>query len=550
MAEENKHMDDAFKRMGEEFKVKYNPEFWEDAKSKLDDASLDDAFKAAALNAAEVPALDPTSVSESVDDMFMDSAFVEASSEQSANYDSKFFQEFLEKEGDIAMDEAFVEASGATVVDYLPEYWEDADKALKNEGLHYEYSTEYWKEARRLLDREDRKVFFTRWSAAAAILMLISFSGQFLNPVSDFEVEAMQANVQGTTEYENIYLSNSDVESAKNALLADKEFADYTNLADAFGATNNAHNDAHTNDVATNENNENISVDHLTNSVDNETTIVTSTGSENVKTDESTFNSKKLEGDLAINNKLEDELTLMDIDKRYKPEIHQIGYSKFAPQIKIEKTPPMTMHSVGVLAQSGIGNKWGNFSFMPTLRNSVGIEYIVSSGKRFQNFEFGGSFMINHIRQSRLNTEDRSTVYDVNGNVTKYWRKVQLKDMVFANLNGLVNYRVAPDHKVKFGLGMEYLVGVRSNMSYVDDFTNEIKTVNNNWGVKEGLKKFDIRLTVGYEYEISNRFTLQVNSNLGLFDRTDNTFLKDEQTDREINVMLGLKYNFIKMKKK
>src|SRR5690606_36229754 len=107
-------------------KVTYNKAFWNEAKVKLDDTLLDDAFKAAAAGMVTSPSFEPT---ESIDDMFMDSAFVDAAVEQSAVYDPVFFEQFKASESDIAMDEAFVEAAGAMVVDYLPEYWDDADEA-------------------------------------------------------------------------------------------------------------------------------------------------------------------------------------------------------------------------------------------------------------------------------------------------------------------------------------------------------------------------------------------------------------------------------------
>jgi len=59
MSEENKHMDDSFKRMSEEMKVSYNQEFWKEAEAKLADAKLDDAFRSAAMNTvASSPSFD------------------------------------------------------------------------------------------------------------------------------------------------------------------------------------------------------------------------------------------------------------------------------------------------------------------------------------------------------------------------------------------------------------------------------------------------------------------------------------------------------------
>lgn len=549
MAEENKHMDDAFQRLGEDFKVKYNPEFWEEAKSKLDDTMLDDAFKSAAAAAVVSPSFEPT---EGVDDMFMDSAFVDAASEQSANYSSEYFDQFLENEGELAMDEAFVEAAGAQVADYLPEYWGDADKALKNEGLHYEYHSEYWTEAKRLLDKQDRRIFFFKWSTAATILMLIAFAGNFMSP-TPIEVDGMAANKANfeAVDYQSNHIPNINIEPIRESLMADKDFAGTTNQHEnTIHGVNSNDNLADLNNPIdegmsdyVNEN------DHLINVISNNST---ENNEINVNTDVNTFNSLNINSGIAEKNRSNDELTLMNIGLHSKTPINQLGYARPFPEplIEINKPEPMITHHLGVLAEGGAGNRWGNFSYMPTMRTGIGIEYLVSFGKPgIQNFEFGGNIKVNHIRQSQLNAEERSDVYDIHGNVTKYWRKLQLKDMVFTNLNGLVNYRVAPDHKLKFGVGVEFLTALRSNMSYVDDFTSEITTVNNNWGVKEGIKKFDVRFSIGYEYEISSHFALQINSNFGIFDRTDDVFLREKNKDSEMNIMLGLKYNFMKLKR-
>ena len=550
MAEENKHMDDAFKRLGEEFKVNYNPEFWNEAKSKLDDAMLDDAFKAAAANAVTTPSFEPT---EGVDDMFMDSAFVDAASEQSAAYNPAFFEQFLENEGEIAMDEAFVEAAGAQVADYLPEYWDGADKALQDEGLHYEYQTEYWKEAKKLLDKQDRRVFFFRWSTAAAILMLISFTGMKLTP-EQIEIDNMHANEAdyNAADFENNHLANVNVDAAKEALEADKSFGNYTDLRDIIADKANG-NDNQLTDINHDGNNHdgnNGMQDHLANNNPDNNSLLNG-NVDLVNTDKETFKSLGINGGLAERNKNADELTFNKIGTLDKTPMNRLGVSIFAPEIKIEKgKDPFTMHYIGLVAESGVGNKWGEFSFLPTMRNSFGVEYMIAPGNvNLQNYEFGASFKINHIRQSQLNAEERSDVYDVHGDVTKYWRKLQLKDMVYANLNGLINYRIAGRHKLKFGIGFEYLAAVRSNMSYVDDFTADITTVNNNWGVKEGLHRFDMRFSVGYEFEISNRWSLQATSNFGAFDRTDDDFIGDINRDVELNLMLGLKYNIFGIKK-
>ncbi|UKN03559.1 hypothetical protein K6119_08535 [Paracrocinitomix mangrovi] len=523
MAEENKHMDDAFKRMSEEFEVSYNPSFWDEAKAKLDDANLDDAFRAAANNAVAIPDFSQT---EGIDDMFMDSAFVDASANQTADYNASFFEDFMKKEGDLLMDDAFNEAAAATVVDYLPEYWSDADVALQDEGLHYEYDSAYWQEAKKLLDKSDRKIFFTRWSAVAAILLLLSFGGQFTTtPLS--EVNAMHAS--------------NKVDSPQKLGQITLESKDMVNLGDL-----------NANDMANQLNNSTLSNEDYAHQtvIDNSTVVdVSATGAV-----EGSVNPSEVNFALGIENRAEDlsknesQNTTIHAVPGAKTQILQLGYARPIPEIELVPKKPMWRHSVSAFARSGIGNKWGDFSYMPTMRNGAGIEYTVSHSKVLPDVDFGGNLMVYHVRQNALGTVQRQTVSDAYG-THKYWRQWQLKDMVFTNLNLTVGVRIAPYHKLSFGAGVEYLTAVKSNMSYVNEPTGKINTINNNWGVRDGLNNWDMKLGVGYEYEISNRFTLQANTSIGVFDKTVNSIMLNKLADRDISLMMGVKYNLFTVKK-
>lgn len=577
MSELNKHMDDAFKKMSEDLKVTYDKSFWESAKAKLDDANLDDAFKAAASAMEVSPALDAT---EGIDDMFMDAAFVDASSEASVSYDSSFFEEFMNQQGDLIMDEAFNEASSSVTVDYLPQFWNDADRALRNEGLHYEYDSAYWAEARKLLDRSDRKVFFTRWTSVAIALLLISFGGQQFLSTSITNVNGIQAS-ESHNESELVVSGNN----LSEVVLANELKVEDNNSINSSTSNDNSeeglahHEMVHTNDNGsahnsgsqlTLENAQEITngtdtrnpldqaIENLetTNETNAQITLIdnNSVGSSTrnpldnvieVVESSSTIGTLEVLGTQQTNSVISTDMNLLN-----SPEIHSIDRNSNTlkmPKVTIEQIKPRTVHSLSVVGGSGIGNKWGSFSFLPTLRNSVGLEYMTCTVKRFKNLELGGSLMLNHVKQNNFGYEDRISVYNTYGGVTKYSRSVQLKNMVYGNANFLVNHRLSPRHKMKFGVGFEYLLAANSNMSFIDGKVQQVTIVNDNWGVKEGLNKFDVRFTVGYEYQLTNTLALQLNTNYGMFDRTDDFYLKSDEKNVEIGVMLGLKYNLFRL---
>ncbi|MEZ4922664.1 MAG: hypothetical protein R2780_05770 [Crocinitomicaceae bacterium] len=547
----NKHMDDAFKRMSEDFKVTYDKSYWEAAKAGLDDDNLDNAFKTAASAMEVSPVFDGT---QSVDDMFMDAAFVDASSEVNASYDASFFNEFLSQQGELIMDDAFNEASTSVVVDYIPEYWNDADKALTNEGLHYEYDSAYWAEAKKLLDRSDRKVFFGRWTSVAIALLLISFGGQYL--IKELTpVIAMENNSNLSANEVAISIQDMNIGHESSLLKLEEERSNFL-----------ASSTSETTDQLLFADNESTAATHLDNQIDEEIELDTQLddvievtqgqgspsmvevgAADNSVTPMIDHENDILNDEDGIDN--EEHLSSpasievpTTIDNLNSPAINNILYDKKTPKVTIEKIKPRTAHTLSFVGATGLGNKWGDFSFLPTLRNSFGLEYLASSTQRFKNFELGGSLMLNHVKQNNLGFEDRITEYNAYG-VTKYYRSVALNNMFYANANFLFNHRIAPKHKLKFGVGFEYLLAANSNMSYVNGKTNELEIVNNNWGIKEGLNKIDVRLTVGYEFQISNLFALQVNTNYGVFDRTDDFYLKSTEKNVDIGVMVGLKYN-------
>lgn len=521
-------MDDALKKASQGVKVTYDQSFWDEAKAKLDDANLDDAFRLAANLSAGTASFEPTN---NVDDVFMDAAFVEASSDVNVTYNSSFFEEFKQNEAQFEMDAAYQAAAASVVVDYTPEYWSDADVALQKEGLHYEYQTAYWDEAKKLLDKADRTAFFTRWTSAAAVLMLLSFfapnlftadrglagvvenKGDF---TSRFETQEMNEN--------SLLLANNHAENA----LSDTEISNELNVI-------NESNASQTNEASETTNGQSVNVS-------TNTTTNTSMSFEPLLSSEEVTLSPLPKVDIDIHPTiLEERSDIALIDLKEKEE-------RLIPELELNPNnhKPQAVHSIALLAAGGIGNRWASPQLVPTLRSSFGAEYLYSPAGPLKNVEFGMSANINHTRQNGLGVEKRTSVYDINGGVTKYWYKLQISDIVTTNLNFITNYRIAPRHKFRLGCGVEWLTAVKSNMSYQSAHFGDIQTVNNNWGVKDGLNAFDFRVSAGYDFQLTNQLTIQLSGNVGFLDRTNNDFLKSNVYDREMNIMLGLKYNIFR----
>ncbi|MFD1552240.1 hypothetical protein DNU06_11595 [Putridiphycobacter roseus] len=133
-----------------------------------------------------------------LDELYLDQAFVEASKQSTKAYNPSIWQEFLANEKTITQDANFQDAANATKLSYQPYYWNEAEKALINEGLHFEYKSTYWNEAQKMLHATERIVFFKKWMGIAAVLLLIGFSGNFLKHHNDlptpYSAQAIDAN--------------------------------------------------------------------------------------------------------------------------------------------------------------------------------------------------------------------------------------------------------------------------------------------------------------------------------------------------------------------
>jgi len=587
MIDEDKYMDDQFKKASEDLKFPYQGSFWDDVESKLADESLDSAFKSASEKAMFVPQMDLT---ESMDDAFLDESFKSAA-DVPVDYNASYWEQFQANLPLIQQDEAFLYASNSTVTPYQPHYWSDADVALQNEGLHYEYKSAYWNEAKVLLDKSDRGIFFLKWSAVAAILLLLSFGGIY-QATNDEQILA-----DGNSEPTNkLNLSSNTNQNEANLIFVNQE-----NFAAAILASDLNSNTVISNANSTTENNSNHT--NLTNRLTNQNSSINNPTNQFVEpsnrinlsaintyapalsmNDEPMLSSQFDRGinDSEILNAneiiIENDLVNFSegvpnlnsqtetIDLNSQSENSQVDFGLFnklsvddiskidneknptyiRPLIKIEKFKLDPTHNLSFISQIGLGNKYGTTELTPSWRTSFGFEYMRTSFGRMRNFEFGASLMMNHVRQNDFGTERRVNVFQNDGGVEKFWYKLQIKDMLFANVNAICNYRINQNHKIKLSVGVDYLVFVQSNMSYQTKADQGITTVNNNWGVTDGLNKLDLKVGAGYEWQICNRIAVQANASYGFFDRTDNTFLQNTISEHEMNVTLGIKYTLFR----
>ncbi len=583
MRDENQNMDERFKAMSEEYQSTYHAHYWVEAKQQLDNAAMDNAFKAAAESSAAMPAFD----FDAIDDAFMDDAFKEAATKVETPYSSALWTAFDAQRANLEMDEAFDDAAKNTKASYHPAYWMDANEALEEEGLHYEYKRAYWNEAKTLLDKSDRRVFFMKWAGAAAMLLLLSWTGFNLvdknalfsglasrdgaNGNSQNVLNLNQPN-QNSVAIDEITVNDnagaqenqSSAELNENTLTSTNST---TNLSVAplnTNATNGIYNPAENEEIiADNQTTNNTSSEEgqLNNGQTNEPigngtiesngVILTSNQpiennaeanlvAENTDNTRNTTNqtektmrdAESLNMENAVLNKINtplNKIPLKLVDK---------GLNRLAP---ISGYKPGLMQTLSLIANTGFGNSYNNSSLQAETRNSVGVEYLISGFGNKGNLELGLNAVYNRVQLNNLNVSDRTTIHDDFGNVERYRYEVTYRNAFYANANFLVNYKINTRHKLKFNVGATRLMLAHTNLAEFESEKEAIIT-NDNWGINNGLTKYDLNLGLGYEYRFSNRFAVQVQGTIGTVDRTDNTFFKSMAYDREKSITVGVKY--------
>jgi hypothetical protein len=107
-------------------------------------------------------------------------------------------------------------------------------------------------------------------------------------------------------------------------------------------------------------------------------------------------------------------------------------------------------------------------------------------------------------------------------------------------------YRINTKNKLFLGLGVERLMIAQTNFAYKLGEKETINTVNDNWGIAEGLNPWDLRFSAGICHKISPRFNIEIIAACGLFDRTSGSVINKYERNSELSVQVGLKYDLFK----
>ncbi len=554
MSAEDSHMDESFRRMGQGFQATYHDQFWREAQHQLDNDALDQAFRDAAENSEHIPNFELNR--ESLSDAFLDDAFRNAASSAAVVYEPSYWNDFAANQPDLILDEAFADASKQVVVNYSPLFWGEANSALEKEGLHHEYQDAYWNEARDLLDKEDRKLFFTKWTSVAIALLLISFFGlnsnyEFnLSKVNRIELKSVSANDQLVAAH-NEFEQEQVVETVINEFVHEvtRESSEHILQNESVVQGDDSFFMDDFQDKVGHEQETRIVQEELNEIIRNEGPINRIADLE--VEERGVINSIETMLVSAQVNTL--PLDLIEENRQLKNEVDLLpvfkGEHALTAEDKIDFKPLelKPFHQMSLVGLAGLGQNYGLNTYVFTKRYGAHFEYIYAGSKGYRaanrgHFEWGTQLGFNHVQCDGLGIENQVKLFKDNGEVEKYWRNLQIFDLFYGTASVFVNYSFNQHHKLRLGVGVDRLIGVKSNMAFRMDDDKGIQTVNNNWGVQDGISNLDFKFFFGYEYLINRNWAFQFNFASGILNRTNNDFFKAPYVRHvERNLTIGIR---------
>lgn len=102
-----------------------------------------------------------------------------------------------------------------------------------------------------------------------------------------------------------------------------------------------------------------------------------------------------------------------------------------------------------------------------------------------------------------------------------------------------VQYHIFNKQSILAMLGLSYILNVQNK---VEDQGKSYTTT----GYRDGINPLDIFLQLGYNYQINNRFLLQVAYYQGFKNLTQQDYFKTQYENKQKGILLSLRYNFIK----
>ncbi len=194
-------------------------------------------------------------------------------------------------------------------------------------------------------------------------------------------------------------------------------------------------------------------------------------------------------------------------------------------------------HSLYANVEAGLANK-----YQPT----KGVSYAITAGL---GYELG--FHKNLAFQTGVNLQYRDGLSQFFRNETKVYGFHSTRYYQDVSYKGQINVEIPLALKIKLrrssitaGVGTSFLVGVRSSVEQYIPESSSVERMDNNFGIKEGIRNMDVNLNLNYAYAVTPNIEVSAGVSAGLLDQTSNEFFSNDNKDHNLQFRIGLKYFF------
>lgn len=99
---------------------------------------------------------------------------------------------------------------------------------------------------------------------------------------------------------------------------------------------------------------------------------------------------------------------------------------------------------------------------------------------------------------------------------------------------------------VGVGLIPVYNAAVNSSYHRFNSYDNNELFVKNNFGIRDGIKKYDLKVQLSYSRLLTESFEFGGNASVGLFDQIDREIITNSNGYRDVSLGIFIKYHFLR----
>ena len=398
----------------------------------------------------------------------------------------------------------------------------DETLSSSSEQQAFTYKESFWAEMSALLDKRDRRKAFALFSSVAAVAALVIGLG-----IYSIQTESVFANftlIGQNSDFNWNELRTESASDSESKTTSNQNLSfDYSQSSPSEKVINNSNSSDFTAQSSTRPNNNLVDIE--TREIPQD---VVSNQESNKKTDVQNSN--------AVN---ESELSITKVN------IDNLSTEIESPSslIVLPKTSGRTgssglfLNAGAMITNAPVGNvkdrKYIGFGF----RGGIGYSYV----KNNWGLETGVNFLVrNAINHQTCEVQKiyGSRLYEIE-------QKSNYKNMMSLEIPLLATYSINK-HRIGLGASGVYNFALQSTLTESNLQEDTEVLVRNNYGVRDGITPFDLRLQLNYQYQLNKKFSVGLNAQFGLVNQIDRSVIADSKGYRDINATVFLKYNIFK----